>query len=87
MELLESGERPELLFSDVVMAGKLDGLDLARQTRLRWPEIPVLLATGYSQAAERMPKHEFRIIAKPYGLAELNRALNAVLNGAPVSNA
>jgi PAS domain S-box-containing protein len=81
LALLESGERPELVFSDMVMAGQLDGLDLARQVRLRWPEIPVLLATGYSQAAERMDKREFRILAKPYGLADLNRALNAVLRG------
>jgi PAS domain S-box-containing protein len=81
LALLESGERPELVFSDMVMAGELDGLDLARQVRRRWPDIPVLLATGYSQAAERMPKREFRILAKPYGLADLNRALNAALSG------
>jgi DNA-binding NtrC family response regulator len=56
-------------------------LDLARQVRQRWPDIPVLLATGYSQAAERMSKREFRILAKPYGLAELNRALSAALSG------
>jgi CheY-like chemotaxis protein len=79
--LLESGERPELVFSDIVMAGEMDGLDLARRVRLRWPKIPVLLATGYSEAAERMPKHEFPIVSKPYGLAELNRALNAALSG------
>jgi PAS domain S-box-containing protein len=82
LSLLESGERPELVFSDVVMAGDLDGLDLARRIRERWPETPVLLATGYSEAAERMPKDEFPILAKPYDLQGLNRAVSAALRGA-----
>jgi PAS domain S-box-containing protein len=81
LTLLESGERPELVFSDMVMAGELDGLDLARLVSQRWPELRVLLATGYSEAAERMPKHEFQILAKPYGLADLNQALTTVLRG------
>jgi PAS domain S-box-containing protein len=81
LTLLESGERPELVFSDMVMAGELDGLDLARLVSRRWPELRVLLTTGYSEAAERMPKHEFQILAKPYGLADLNQAVTAALRG------
>ncbi|HZZ89807.1 MAG TPA: PAS domain S-box protein [Caulobacteraceae bacterium] len=79
LALFEAGARPELVFSDVVMAGRIDGLDLARRIREHWPEIPVLLATGYSEAADRMPKREFPIIPKPYGLAELSRAIDAAL--------
>jgi len=79
VRLLDDGERPELLLSDIVMAGGRDGVDLAREVRRRWPDIPVLLATGYSEAAERMPHAEFPILPKPYGLAELGRALEAAL--------
>ncbi len=87
LAVLEAGELPELVLSDMVMAGELDGLDLARQVRQRWPQIPVLLATGYSEAAERMPKREFPILSKPYGLADLNRAMNAALASAGVGAA
>jgi len=83
MRLLEKGERPQLILSDIVMAGGRDGVDLAREVRRRWPEVPVLLATGYS---ERMRQAEFPILPKPYGLAELSRALDAALNAGPVSS-
>jgi CheY-like chemotaxis protein len=60
------------------MAGDLDGLALARRLRQERPGLPVLLATGYSEAAERMAD-EFPILAKPYQLADLSRAVNTVL--------
>ena len=42
------------------------------------PTLPVLLATGYSQAVERLGD-EFPILRKPYKLPELNRAVSALL--------
>jgi signal transduction histidine kinase/ActR/RegA family two-component response regulator len=77
--MLEAGESPDLLFTDVVMAGRIDGLDLARKVRERWPGMPILLATGYSEAAGRMPRGEFTVLGKPYQLADLDRALRSVL--------
>ncbi len=79
LSLLEGGAKPDLLFSDIVMAGRLDGLALARHVRRLWPDMPILLATGYSEAAERMPPGEFPILSKPYQLDDLNRTLGAVL--------
>ncbi|WP_309089392.1 PAS domain S-box protein [Phenylobacterium sp.] len=78
MEVLRSGEPPDLIFSDIVMAGEIDGLGLARRVREEAPRVPVLLATGYSQAAEGLGG-EFPILRKPYKLAELNRAIGALL--------
>jgi len=40
------------VFSDIVMAGPMDGLALARRLRQLRPELPILLATGYSRAAD-----------------------------------
>ncbi|WP_165837073.1 PAS domain S-box protein [Phenylobacterium hankyongense] len=77
---LQDGDPPDLVFSDVVMAGEMDGIALARRLREQHPGLPVLLATGYSQAAERLGD-EFPILRKPYKLNELSRAVNAVLNG------
>jgi PAS domain S-box-containing protein len=71
-------ETPDLVFSDIVMAGEMDGVDLARRIRADLPGLPVMLATGYSQAAEQLGD-EFPILRKPYKLAELSRAIAAQL--------
>ena len=76
---MKDGEPPDLVFSDVVMAGEMDGVALARRLRAEHPGLPVLLATGYSQAVERLGD-EFPILRKPYKLPELNRAVSALLS-------
>ena len=43
----------DLVFSDIVMPGKMDGLGLARHLRVMRPGLPILLATGYSDAARQ----------------------------------
>jgi PAS domain S-box-containing protein len=82
LRALRSGERPDVLFSDIVMAGDMDGLTLARRVRAEWPDLPILLTTGYSQKAENVAK-EFTILPKPYELPDLNRALGSVLAAPP----
>jgi len=69
-----AGEQPDLIFSDIVMAGDPDGLGMARRARETFPDVPILLATGYSEAAARIGD-EFPILRKPYKLADLNRAI------------
>jgi PAS domain S-box-containing protein len=78
LTVLQEAEAPDLVFSDVVMAGDMDGLAFARLLRDEHPGLPVLLATGYSQALERTAS-EFPILSKPYKLDELNRAIAALL--------
>ncbi|RAI28738.1 hypothetical protein CH340_23370 [Rhodoplanes serenus] len=63
-----------LVVSDVVMAGDMDGFALARALRDRRPGLPLLLVTGYSEAAARADA-EFTLLRKPFDLAELNRAV------------
>jgi CheY-like chemotaxis protein len=65
--------RFDLVLSDIVMAGSMNGLDLARAIRERHPDVPVILATGYSKAAEEAAA-EFTVLRKPYDLAGLSRA-------------
>ena len=48
------------------MPGERNGLDLARAVRERWPDLPVLLATGYSDAASQSTREGFTLITKPY---------------------
>jgi CheY-like chemotaxis protein len=72
LEVLDEGAEFDLVFSDVMMAGDLDGLALARLLRERRPDLPVLLVTGYSEAAEGASR-EFTLLRKPYQLSELSR--------------
>jgi len=68
-----------VLFTDVVMPGTT-GLELAEWVSAQYPDIRVLLTSGYAQPedrgeSERLVRYPF--VAKPYRLAELARALRA----------
>ena len=70
----------DVLFSDIVMPGKMNGIDLARLVRKRHPNLPILLTTGYSGAAQTLGT-EFSVLRKPYQMHELSRALAEVREG------
>ncbi|MGX9425973.1 MULTISPECIES: PAS domain-containing sensor histidine kinase [Bradyrhizobium] len=65
----------DLVFSDIIMPGKMDGLKLARAIRERNPTLPVLLTTGYSDSAKHV-RMDFPVLRKPYQLHELSRELS-----------
>jgi PAS domain S-box-containing protein len=66
LKLLESGStKIDLVFSDIVMPGTIDGVGLAREIRSRYPNLPVVLTTGYSDAANAAPSN-LRILHKPF---------------------
>jgi PAS domain S-box-containing protein len=64
----------DLIFSDIVMPGNMDGLTLARRVRELHPELPILLATGYSDAAANV-RGDFPILRKPYEIHQLSQAI------------
>jgi len=70
----------DLVFSDIVMPGRMDGLGLARAIRQRYPSMPILLATGYSEAVQAV-RIDFPILRKPYRVDELSRALAGLTQG------
>ena len=74
LEEIES-DGVDLVLSDIVMPGQLDGLGLARAIRETRPGLPILLASGYSEAAQNA-RSEFPILRKPYQIHELNEALS-----------
>ncbi|MBK5960682.1 hypothetical protein CCR97_21110 [Rhodoplanes elegans] len=65
-----------LVVSDVVMAGEMDGFALARTLRAQQAGLPVVLVTGYSEAAARAHA-EFTVVRKPFELATLASAIEA----------
>jgi CheY-like chemotaxis protein len=68
----------DLVFTDVVMPGPMDGLALAREIRARHPQIPVLLTSGYHDVAPA-PEIEFRILRKPFEIALLQASVRDAL--------
>jgi ActR/RegA family two-component response regulator len=57
------------------MPGGMNGLEMADTVRRLYPEIAVLLTTGYSSSAQDAVRRGFEVLAKPYDLATLERAL------------
>jgi PAS domain S-box-containing protein len=77
LDRLAGGAKPKLIFTDVVMPGGISGLELARRVRDRFPELPVLLTTGYSEQVSS--NHGFPVLQKPYELETLAAALGKAL--------
>jgi PAS domain S-box-containing protein len=77
LERLAGGEKPKLVFSDIVMPGGISGIELARKVRDCFPELPILLTTGYSEQVGG--SHGFPVLQKPYEMDSLAQALGAVL--------
>jgi PAS domain S-box-containing protein len=65
LKLLDEGKKFELVFSDIVMPGTIDGVGLASEIRSRYPDLPVILTTGYSDAAQTAPPN-LPILRKPF---------------------
>lgn len=76
---LERRERFDIVFSDMIMPGSMNGLELAKEIRRLHPEIPVMLTTGFSEAAAQVAAERFRLLNKPYGIHELAHALAEVV--------
>jgi PAS domain S-box-containing protein len=77
LERLSNGEKPKLVFSDIIMPGGISGIELAQRVRSRFPEMPVLLTTGYSEQVGGT--HGFPVLQKPYEMDGLASALGKIL--------
>jgi PAS domain S-box-containing protein len=77
LERLAGGEKPELIFTDIIMPGGISGIELARKVRDRFPELPILLTTGYSEQVSG--SHGFPVLQKPYEMGTLASALSNLL--------
>lgn len=70
---LDAGTKIDVVFSDVVMPGALNGIDLAKEVQRRFPHIKIVLATGYSE--NRVVVAGVQVLAKPYDVADLLRVI------------
>ena len=79
LQLLATGTRVDLVFSDIVMPGTIDGVGLASEIRSQYPHLPVLLTTGYSDAARAAPA-DLRILRKPFDTDALRGFLKEAID-------
>ncbi|MDD1534950.1 MULTISPECIES: ATP-binding protein [unclassified Bradyrhizobium] len=76
---LADGRSIDLIFSDIMMPGGMNGVELAREIKKRRNDIPVLLTSGYAEASfHEAETAGIRILAKPYRIDELAAALSAL---------
>ncbi|MDB5594687.1 MAG: sensor hybrid histidine kinase [Hyphomicrobiales bacterium] len=80
LKRLDAGASFDVVFSDVVMPGT-SGVELAQQIRLRFPELPVVLTSGYSEVLAEKGTHGFDLLQKPYAIEDLSRMLRRVTQG------
>jgi PAS domain S-box-containing protein len=82
LEILEDGGGIDLLFTDIVMPGGISGLELADQVAKRWPDLPILITTGYNDdlVADIPRGTALDVIGKPYRRTELADRVRAALS-------
>jgi signal transduction histidine kinase len=75
LEFLSSGNRFDCVISDIQMPGELNGSDLARTIRTTYPQLPVVLITGYAEELDRARQTGFPVLPKPFSIEMLAKIL------------
>jgi CheY-like chemotaxis protein len=83
---LAAGMQFDLIISDIVMAGPMDGVALVRALRQRQPDVPVVLVTGFSSSATQTDL-EFTLLRKPFDLSDLSRVMAKAIAESQGANA
>jgi CheY-like chemotaxis protein len=82
LELLrEQHAQFDVVFSDVVMPG-MSGIELGETIRRLYPDLPVVLTSGYSHVLAQEGRHGFDLLQKPYAAKDLSRVLRQGLRRA-----
>lgn len=83
--LVERSREFDAVFSDVVMPG-MNGLDLGREIRRRYPSLPVILTSGYSDVLADDTRHGFELLQKPYAIESVSQILRRVTGRVPADH-
>ncbi len=82
LALAETDDAIDLLITDVIMPGALNGAELADRLRERRPDLPILLTTGYSAdvlAERKLSRGRYEMLGKPFRERELMAAVARLL--------
>ncbi len=81
LPILEQDRPVDILLSDVIMPGGMNGLDLAKTARKRRPDLKVLFVSGYDRMAIAQATRyddSLKLLNKPFSLTDLARELQAL---------
>jgi CheY-like chemotaxis protein len=70
----------DVLLSDIVMPGGMDGLELAEKVAALYPRMKILLSSGYAERSFRQDAVKWRVLAKPFRKNDLSIAIRAALS-------
>jgi two-component system NtrC family sensor kinase len=80
---LAQNPKIDLIFSDVLMPGGMNGLELGQAVRKLYPHIPMLVTTGFTTSARDAVEQGFVLLQKPFDLAALEQALGELQTKQP----
>ncbi|MCS3895177.1 CheY-like chemotaxis protein [Bradyrhizobium japonicum USDA 38] len=86
LTLVDQGARFDLLFTDIIMPGGMNGRELAEAVRLRRPGVRVLYTSGYTDDTIIHEGHldpGVALLQKPYRKSELSQKIRETLAGEP----
>jgi PAS domain S-box-containing protein len=75
---LQRGDKVDLVLSDVVMPGGMNGIALAQEIGNHYPHIPVVLTSGYSDVVHTA-QSRYAILRKPFQLSALEKSIREAL--------
>ena len=75
---LANGRPIDFVLSDIMMPGEVNGVDLAREIKLRHPNVRIVPTTAYPEAAAHLDG-QFGLVLKPYTLESLAEAMGVAV--------
>ncbi|KTB66447.1 histidine kinase [Pseudomonas fluorescens] len=82
MSTLQAGSPPDLIFTDVVMPGRVKSTDLADWARQQTPAVPVLFTSGHTRdilSSNHLLSPDIHLLSKPYSPEALTQRVRSVL--------
>jgi CheY-like chemotaxis protein len=82
LKIVDAGEAFDLLFTDIIMPGNMNGRQLATAVQRMRPSLPVLFTSGYTENAivhHGRLDSGIMLLAKPYRKSELARMIRKAL--------
>ena|SRR5436190_12151091 len=79
LAILSSRDDVGVLFTDVNMPGKIDGVELARMVHERWPALRIVITSGRDVVERAAIPDDGRFVAKPYRTGEVARIIEELV--------
>ena len=83
--IMEGADHVELMFTDIRMPGRMDGLELAAFVHAQWPDVRLLVTSGHIVLADSQIPNGGHFVSKPYDLTQLVSGIRASISATPAT--